>query len=68
MDDYVTSAQAAELLGVSAGRVRQLVASGALPQPLRVGNTNLHGRGDVERLRAERGAEERQEPGPDGAP
>jgi excisionase family DNA binding protein len=31
MEGYITTTEAAEMLGVSSARVRQLVASGALP-------------------------------------
>jgi len=40
MDELLTTQQAAEKLGVSAGRVRQMVADGALPAT-RMGRDNF---------------------------
>jgi excisionase family DNA binding protein len=40
IEGYVTTAECAERLNVSLGRIRQLVANGRLPA-IKVGNTNL---------------------------
>jgi excisionase family DNA binding protein len=40
IDGYVTTSECAERLGISVGRVQQLVANGRLPA-IKVGNTNL---------------------------
>lgn len=49
--DLLSSAEAAEVLGVSPGRVRQFVAERRLPVAERIGPVNLYRRGDVDALR-----------------
>ncbi len=49
--DWITAEQAASELGVSTGRVRQLLASGQLPGR-RFGRAWVIRRGDLERYRA----------------
>lgn len=40
LDDYLTTKETAEKLGVSVGRIKQLIAEKRLPA-VKVGNTNL---------------------------
>lgn len=44
----MTMAEAAALVGLSRGRIRQLVVAGTLPERRRVGNVVLIDRADVE--------------------
>lgn len=62
--DEVTMAEAAELVGVSRGRIRQLVAARTLPERRRVGNVVLLDRADVDRY----AARERKPGWPKGRP
>lgn len=56
--DYITTAEAATILGVTAGRVRQWLVSGRLAS-IRPGRDRLVRRADVEALR-----DRRRLPGP----
>jgi excisionase family DNA binding protein len=47
VEGYLTTKQVAEKLGVSEGRVRQLVSEGRLPS-VKVGHTNLVRESDIE--------------------
>ncbi len=49
-DDLMSTKQAAAALGVSVGRIRQLLISGALPS-IKPGHDRLVRRGDVDALR-----------------
>lgn len=49
--NYLTTDDAAELLGVSPGRVRQFVTDGRLEVAEKVGHINLFDREKVEKLR-----------------
>jgi excisionase family DNA binding protein len=50
IEGYITTKECAEKLGVSVGRVQQLIADGRLPA-VKVGNTNLVKESDVELVR-----------------
>jgi len=47
LEGYLTTKEAAEILEVSEGRIRQLVAEGRLPA-VKVGQTNLVKKSDLE--------------------
>ena len=49
LKDYLTTKQVAERLGVSLGRVRQLVAEGRLPAT-KIGQTNLFKEADLKNV------------------
>lgn len=50
LDGYITTKEAAQILNVSEGRIRQLVADGRLPA-VKVGQTNLVKETDLELVR-----------------
>lgn len=53
-DEYLTTAQVAQVLGVTTNRVRQLVQEGKLPSLKQAGWWVRYRRSDVERLHRER--------------
>jgi excisionase family DNA binding protein len=61
MADKITSAQAAKILGISPGRVRQLVLAGALSSE-KFGRDHLFERMDVERYNRNRRPIRKHEP------
>lgn len=54
IDGYLTTAQAAEILGVSLGRVRQLIANGTIKSE-KLGNTRLMLKAEVDKYLSNRG-------------
>ncbi len=58
MQDWLTAAEAAEELGVTVGRVRQLIAGGVI-QVTKRGNTNFMQRSELDKVR-DRGKPGRQ--------
>ena len=50
IEGYITTKEAAQILNVSEGRIRQLVADGRLPA-IKVGQTNLVKESDLELVR-----------------
>jgi len=50
MEGYITTTEAAERLGISSARVRQLVANGTLPAS-KFGPVNMVKEGDLELIR-----------------
>ncbi len=50
LDGFITTKEAAQILNVSEGRIRQLVADGRLPA-VKVGQTNLVKESDLELVR-----------------
>jgi excisionase family DNA binding protein len=54
MEDYITTTEAAERLGISSARVRQLVLSGDLPVT-KFGPINMVRVGDLDLVRNRRG-------------
>lgn len=50
LEGYITTKEAAQILNVSEGRIRQLVADGRLPA-VKVGQTNLVKETDLELVR-----------------
>jgi excisionase family DNA binding protein len=57
LDDYVSQAQAARILGVDASTVYRWAEQGRLTVAGRIGYTKLYRRGDVEQLRDELAAQ-----------
>lgn len=53
LNDLVTSSEAAEILGVSPGRVRQMVVANEL-ETIKIANRNLVTRSSVDALRQQR--------------
>ena len=50
LEGYITTKEAAQILNLSEGRIRQLVADGRLPA-VKVGQTNLVKESDLELVR-----------------
>jgi len=53
-DDYISTGEAAKLLAVTPGRIRQLALAGELQEAFRVGDKRVFSRAVVERFRRTR--------------
>ena len=53
-DDYISAGEAAKLLALTPGRIRQLALAGELKEAFRIGDKRVFSRAAVERFRRTR--------------